>query len=442
MIGLGVVCFFLAYFLYAVKCWGTDHQIGAVFMVTIPLLVYFLATSKIPDSTSNILFYLFIQFCFYGILSVILLYIFNKVKTGIGRYAFRITGRYNRNFFPRLSYSITGLVIVSLLLISLGSASLFSTNANTISQSLSSSVKNTQYDSSVSANSITQQPIATIPPTKPTLSPTQVITTPVQETGLTARSFAYILRGKSGIVNVNLYSSVYSEISSKSAPAACLRYNYDSSPCTDEEIHQYYLTYLDDSTQTKYLDNLVKSIKSKSSDTDDQARIAISLVQQIPYDYSRLYSTSFKMRSPYEVLYDDKGVCSEKSLLLAYLLRELGYGTVLFEFPSQNHMAVGIKSSELYDYRDSGYAFVETAAPSIPTDSQGDYVGVGKLTSTPNIYKISDGISFDSISEEYRDAQSFNQIEAISKSSGGVLDQNYYFMWQSLVQKYGLKIGS
>ena len=131
-----------------------------------------------------------------------------------------------------------------------------------------------------------------------------------------------------------------------------------------------------------------------------------------------------------------------KILLLAYLLRELGYGVVLFEFPSQNHMAVGIKSPEPYDYQNSGYAFVETARPSILTDSQENYVGVGKLTSVPNIYAISDGISFDTISEEYRDAQSFIQIETMSKNSGGVFDQNYYYMWQSLVQKYGLKIGS
>jgi len=37
------------------------------------------------------------------------------------------------------------------------------------------------------------------------------------------------------------------------------------------------------------------------------------------------------------VLYEDKGVCGEKSLLLAYLLRELGYGVVLFEFKPENH---------------------------------------------------------------------------------------------------------
>ena len=138
-------------------------------------------------------------------------------------------------------------------------------------------------------------------------------------------------------------------------------------------------------------------------------------------------------------LYANKGVCEEKSLLLAYLLRGLGYGVVLFEYPSESHMAVGIKSPAAYAYDNTGYAFVESTSPTIITDDQENYVNVGKLTETPNVYTISDGISFNSISEEYNDAKTFNQLELISQGSGGILDQNYYYAWLSLVQKYGLK---
>jgi hypothetical protein len=253
------------------------------------------------------------------------------------------------------------------------------------------------------------------------------------ETGLTSRSFDYVLRGKTASVNVDLYSGVFSEIASKPTPPACTRYDYDSSPCTSEEIRQYYLKFIDDPDQKKYLDALVQSIESKTSNKDDQARIAISLVQQIPYDYSRLNSISFKMRTPYETLYENKGVCSEKSVLLAYILRELGYGVVLFEFPTQNHMAVGIKSPNPYDFKNSGYAFVETASPTIPTDSQGDYIGVGKLTSTPLTFHISDGSSFSSISEEYQDAVTFNQF-----GKGTMLSPERYRQWETLMWKYGL----
>lgn len=132
---IGIICFILAYFLYAVRCWGSDHQIGALLMVTIPILAYFMATSKIPDSTTNILFYIFIQFCFYAILSAILLYVGNKVRAGIDKYVFRRSWRSYRYFYPDLSYSVIGVIFISFLLMSFGSAGIFSENAATITQS-------------------------------------------------------------------------------------------------------------------------------------------------------------------------------------------------------------------------------------------------------------------------------------------------------------------
>ncbi|MDO9324065.1 MAG: CAP domain-containing protein [Methanoregula sp.] len=133
---IGIICFILAYFLYAVKCWGENDQGYAFFMVMIPLLVNFLATSKITEPTTNILFYLFIQFCFYGILAVILLYISDKVKMGIERYLFRRTRRSHWYFIPKSSYVLFGIVFVSLLVLNFGSISLLSDNSNMISQSL------------------------------------------------------------------------------------------------------------------------------------------------------------------------------------------------------------------------------------------------------------------------------------------------------------------
>jgi hypothetical protein len=158
-------------------------------------------------------------------------------------------------------------------------------------------------------------------------------------------------------------------------------------------------------------------------------------VQNIPYDYTKLYAAAKTgtTRYPYQVLYDNAGVCSDKSLLLAYLVRELGYGVVLFSFDAENHMAVGIKSPDQYAYRNSGYAFIESTAPSIPTDSAGDYPGAGKLTSTPAITRISDGIPFSGISEEYQDAARFNQF-----GEGETLSPQKYREWEILMWKYGM----
>lgn len=443
----GVIGFIFSYYLYAVFSWGADDKIAATSMIAVPLTVYFLSASKIPSSM-NIILYIFLIFFGYGIVSAILLFISDKLKWGVDRYILRIKSKSHRFFIPNMSYVILGIVLVSFLTFSFGNAAIFSDNVNSVLLSTTNYATSPQYVPAPPASQIvTFTTVQTPQPLQTKSIDFQIPIAPKNyETGLSSRSFAYVLRGKSSTLTVNLYSGVYDEISSAERPSTCTRYNYDTSPCTSEEIRQYYLKYLDEPDQKKYLDNLVKSIESATPNKDDQARIAISLVQQIPYDYNKFYrlssSTSAgfeKTRYPYEVLYDGKGVCSEKSALLAYLLRGLGYGVVLFEFQTENHMAVGVKSSDQYAFRNTGYAFVEAAAPSIPTDDQADYVGAGKLISSPNILAISDGASFNSISEEFKDATMFNQLQTLSKSSGGILDQNYYYMWMGLVQKYGLK---
>jgi hypothetical protein len=202
------------------------------------------------------------------------------------------------------------------------------------------------------------------------------------------KTFNYTLRGEQGTISLDLDSNVYNNfLFFTECP---MLYCNVTGQCTNTEEAQYYLKFINEPNQTRYLDNLINSIKSKTSYQDDQARIAISLVQNIPYGGKpNITSYDNNTRFPYEVLYDDRGQCLEKSLLLAYLLRGLGYGVVLFQYPVQNHMAVGIKSPAEYANDNTGYAFVETTIPSIVTDDQEYYGDVGKLTGNPVVYKIS-----------------------------------------------------
>jgi hypothetical protein len=341
---------------------------------------------------------------------------------------------------PIIFYAVLGVIGILVLMSFAHTGSFFSENTSPAG------------NISPTTNSVTERPVQQSPQVissiAPVASPSGTVTqdfradpttlASVYETGVTTRSFDYVHRGKAGSITMKLYSGIYIKQKSISKPATCIRYTSDPSPCTPEEIRQYYLKYLDEAIQKQSLDELVRQIKSKTSDPDDRARVAISLVQNIPYDYSKLNTRSSDMSYPYGVLYQNKGVCSEKSLLLAYLLRELGYGVVLFEFESENHMAVGIQCPSQYSFRNSGHAFIETTAPSILTDSEGDYVGVGKLTSAPGIMQISNGAPLSSVSEEYRDAQQFNQLI----SMGPKLDSSHYSQWTALVQKYGLKIST
>lgn len=220
------------------------------------------------------------------------------------------------------------------------------------------------------------------------------------------------------------------------------KYFSDNTPkrYQSQSLTTYYQQYFNDDVQNVAFQTLIAEIKSKTDKTDDQARIAINFVQHIPYDTNKSNQIStnpngqYTLRYPYQVLYDKKGICSEKSLLTALLLRELGYGIALLIFDKENHMAIGLKTSSEFDYQSSGYAFVETTRPTIITYSTGDYMGVGKLTSKPEIIVISDGNSLVNLQEEYTDANEYSELQAL----GPTLDSYHFARMQILYDKYGI----
>jgi hypothetical protein len=153
---------------------------------------------------------------------------------------------------------------------------------------------------------------------------------------------------------------------------------------------------------------------------------------------TRLNLGSSTMRYPYMVIYDGKGLCGEKSALLAALLQRLGYGVVLYHYDSEKHMALGIKSPAQYSYRNTGYAFIETTSPSIPTDSSGNYTSIGKLTSMPFVYVVSNGRSMNTIAFEVNDLSEYNRI--VTSTKDNILNVADYNQWQSINKKYGLVV--
>ena len=81
-------------------------------------------------------------------------------------------------------------------------------------------------------------------------------------------------------------------------------YNYDLNTITN---------FIDDPIQKEYLNSIPKRIKNITSNTDEQAKIAISLVQLIPYDTQIAKAVENGDRSatvyemyPYQVLYQEK----------------------------------------------------------------------------------------------------------------------------------------
>jgi len=186
------------------------------------------------------------------------------------------------------------------------------------------------------------------------------------------------------------------------------------------------LAKINEPIQKDYLMPLVVAIQNIApNSTDLQALIAIHLVQNIKYNESEFVTvpgSNFRMRLsryPYQVIGEGQGSCEGKSELLAFLLKEMGFGVSLFYYQAENHEALGIKCPFEESYNGTGYCFVETTMPSPVSYSEGKYLGisgVGKLESQPEIVIISKGFSLGEGLDEYRDAEDLkNLVDKIDK---------------------------
>jgi len=92
---------------------------------------------------------------------------------------------------------------------------------------------------------------------------------------------------------------------------------------------------------------------------DETVELAMTFVQAIPYDATRNAKTDHA-RYPVETLYHQQGICSDKTFLAVALLRALGYGAAIFDFPDINHSAAGIQCPAADSLANSGYCYIET----------------------------------------------------------------------------------
>lgn len=239
-----------------------------------------------------------------------------------------------------------------------------------------------------------------------------------------------VLDGKQNEFNFTVYKGVEDYLSTL---PRFISYNAGEAPSREN----FSLKEINDEQQKQFLMPLVIEIENMSNNKDDQARIAISIVQNIPYGFSNKTTGISGVdinysRYPYEVLYDSQGVCGEKSELMAFLLKEIGYDVVLFYYPKENHEAIGIKCPIQDSYKRTGYCFVETTGPAIISDSSIEYVGGVKLTPDPEIIPISSGISLGPGLAEYSDAKMLELI----RQGFPMLFRNANF--ERLKEKYGL----
>lgn len=177
-------------------------------------------------------------------------------------------------------------------------------------------------------------------------------------------TFDWKYKGKSYSIDEKLYDSFYKFYYSLHADVT---FNGESAVGWQEKNNDMFIDELQGDDTLKDIAQSLKDIADKNKFDDNQlAELVASFVQTIPYDFDKFNKAkageNTKVFYPYEVLYNDTGVCSDKSYLSYSLLRDLGYGVSIFLFPEDQHMAVGVKCPLEYSNYDSGYCFLETTS--------------------------------------------------------------------------------
>jgi len=266
-------------------------------------------------------------------------------------------------------------------------------------------------------------------------------------------NFSFFFGPKVYSINLSIPQAIYygAKNGFKGYEYTCYTVMCKPSPNWTEE---YYNAFIFDPNQKDIFLNIINQINIYTIDLNEFVEIATLFVQNIPYDYDKYYSimnnstTEKDRRFPVEVLVDNKGVCGEKSLLLAGILAYAGYDVVLFLFENENHMAVGIRCPCKNSFRGSGYCFIETTSLNPVGYVPEEYVGGIKLVSTPKVIKVGLGsrmytncfyIDNDLITYKYEIIQKLREY----------LDKNYKLIYREDLSRsinsqylpYGYKSG-
>jgi hypothetical protein len=179
------------------------------------------------------------------------------------------------------------------------------------------------------------------------------------------KNFTWSYKGSQYELPLTLYQSVYAYYQSE---PKTFSYTGDL-PVNWED--SYYGMFLkaneNDQTITELSDGLQILGEKHKLSSDQIVELALAFVQAIPYNDSKASNILAKagnetMLYPYETLFTQQGVCSDKSLLAISILRKMGYGVAIFAYEQDNHMAIGIQCPQSYSTYGSGYCYGETTS--------------------------------------------------------------------------------
>ncbi len=232
------------------------------------------------------------------------------------------------------------------------------------------------------------------------------------------RTFSWEYKGTKYSLRETLYQSVYAYYQNQPK-----EFSYLQTLPSDWE-NQYYAMFLKSDAADQTIPDLASGLQAlgkKHKLTDDQiVDLTLAFVQSIPYDDAKAKNILAKtgnetMRFPYEVLWEQTGVCSDKSLLAYALLRQMGYGAALFAFEQDNHMAVAVECPQDHSTYSSGYCYAETT-------SSGNKIGVipGFDNQSNKPVEIKQLSSYDAGQIQQLNLQTLGQVTILLPTQGNL----------------------
>lgn len=156
---------------------------------------------------------------------------------------------------------------------------------------------------------------------------------------------------------------------------------------------QYYRMFLQHKAEQEPLAVLRASLRKQCGTSEDYVLAALRFVQEaIAYDQAKAYQiSSSKIQYPCETLASGKGVCADKTILLAALLMDTGFDLAILSFERANHMALGIAAPAGMGNFGIAYAMMETTAISPIAEVPERYAGGVKLDARPEVTPLALG---------------------------------------------------
>lgn len=232
------------------------------------------------------------------------------------------------------------------------------------------------------------------------------------------KTFKYVLNGTEGDISATMFPELTQCLNKLKMKTAKPDAPHAVKEDTDDALT------INNIPQTKYLEELAKNIENITADKNDQARIVVSIVQGFRFEDDDPNSYNY----PYEVAYNQAGICNETAKLMINLFKQLGFGTAMLTFEKDNHQVAGIKCDPQYSYQDTGFCYVEPTTRAAITDDTG-------IKSEARVNIISDGLTFDA-SQDYQDAQKY--VSLLGKKHRGKLNPEDNTDFSELRKKYGI----